>query len=443
MNFTSSDRPLLTEDERIEHRRDTQKRYVQNKKEELISYRNEATTLRVQNQILATQLNETQNAVKQLQSQLNEKNSTVTLLQQLNNEKDVSRASLQSQIREQENTINQLRQQLNERNPSSSELQLQQQVYEKEIKISQLQIEVNQQQSYLSRVQEQNNEKEQKISQLESQVSNFQSSLYQVQQQNSEKDQTISQLQRNVSDSNQTVSQLQQQNSEKDQTITELQNQTSQFESFISQLQLQNSQKDSTITQLQSQLSNCVTTDVDRRLQEMSQTLENKNQQEQLCLQTINQLNSENSNLKVFRDIISELNSKYPKFLPSFVYEIQQPGNESAYQEIDNWSREQLNRISSNEIIPLTSFRNLSPSPVNSFPIQTQQIYSNPNIPNVSLETNTIIPNVNPIVNDPNFPRWLSLYNNNMKTSSEYKNLYQNLRNRYGESPVKILKQYT
>lgn len=45
------------------------------------------------------------------------------------------------------------------------------------------------------------------------------------------------------------------------------------------------------------------------------------------------------------------------------------------------------------------------------------------------------------MINDPNFQKWLQLYNSNIKEISEYKNLYQNLRNRYGETPISVVKK--
>ena len=56
-------------------------------------------------------------------------------------------------------------------------------------------------------------------------------------------------------------------------------------------------------------LSRCEDNDVSRRIQDLTQTLTNEIQREQSCLQTINQLNSENAQFKVFRDLLVEINN--------------------------------------------------------------------------------------------------------------------------------------
>ena len=43
---------------------------------------------------------------------------------------------------------------------------------------------------------------------------------------------------------------------------------------------------------------------------------------------------------------------------------------------------------------------------------------------------------------DPDFQRWIFLYYNKIKNTTEYRNLYQNLRNRYKISPIQIVRQY-
>ena len=52
-----------------------------------------------------------------------------------------------------------------------------------------------------------------------------------------------------------------------------------------------------------------------------------------------------------------ELNDKYPKLLPSFVFELQFPENAASLPEINNWAREQVTKISSNEIRSLMGFK--------------------------------------------------------------------------------------
>jgi chromosome segregation ATPase len=405
----------IDDEEKRRRHREAQKRYMDKQRMGWNAYFEGSETLTNQISQLNYQLTEKQTALTILQSQLNERNTNISLLQQLVNVKESSRLQLQNQLNNCNSQINR---------SSDSEPNL-----------------VQLRSPELSLGRERSPELIQKdhiISQLQIQNSQFETSISQLQLQNSEKDLTISQLQL--------------QNSEKDLTISQLQSQTSQNDSTIFQLQSQNSQ-------LHSQLSGCVTTDVDRRLQELSQTLNNKIQQEQLCLQTISQLTSDNSGLKIFSDILSDINSKYPKFLPSFVTEIQQPGNHSSYPEIDTWSREQLNRIVPNEILPLDSFRASSPVQVNPSPIINQPLISNPNLnlnPNIpndvfghdrtlSLQNPLLITsNINhPASNDPDFQRWRYLYNNNIKKTTEYNNLYQNLRNRYNTTPIQIVKQYS
>ena len=439
----SQPRQLLTDEERVTHRRETQQRYVHNKKEELISYRNENTSLRAQLQILSNQLIEKDLSRSQLQSQLNEKTASITLLQQLLTEKDVLRTSLQSQIRDLDNTILQLRQQLSDRHPSLSDLQ--QQLTEKDSNIAQLQSLVNQNES------------------------------------------SISQLQQQLSQKDISVSQLQQQVNECTERNTFMLHTISEKDISLSQLRTQLTEKDTTISQLQTRLNNCVSTDVDRRLQDMSQSLANEMERQKSCLQTINQLNSENSNLKIFRDLAIELNNKFPKVLSSFVNEIQQPGNLASSPELNAWARDQITKISPTLILSLAPFKSPTPTqvplqpnapvrspspiivpttnqPVATQPItqpiiqpliSTQPLISSQNVPFVSLLPNTSTSNIpesrssmntpifnHPASNDPDFHRWFYLYRNNLKDGNEYINLYQVLRRRYNMTPIQITKQY-
>jgi hypothetical protein len=69
-----------------------------------------------------------------------------------------------------------------------------------------------------------------------------------------------------------------------------------------------------------------------------------------------------------------------------------------------------------------------------------QQInLQNPNIPLVQIQQT----NSHPMTNDPDYPRWVYLYTNNRKDTQEGTRLYQNLSNRYGETPIKVLKGHT
>ena len=426
-----------SEEEKRRKHREAQKRYMDRQRLGWQAYFETDEICNNQIAQLNSQLVEKQASITILQSQLNEKDTNISLLQQINNVNESSRLQLQSQLNDSLNIISNLR---------SINSQLQSQLTRSadcEPNVVQLRSQLAQKDDTISQLQEQTSQLQQQVSEKDRTISQLQEQTSQLQQQVSEKDRTIFQLQSQTS-------QLQQQNSEKDSTI--------------SQLQLLNSQKDSTISQLHIQLNGCVTVDVDSRLQEMSQALANEMERQRLCLQTINQLNSENSSLKVFRDIISELNSKYPKILPSFVSEILQPGNQSPYPEINTWAREQSNKITPDQILPLTFFKTLSPAQAQVSPYAAflpsdltniSNLNPNPNpnllIPNVNLLLNTSVPqgladtsNINhPAANDPEFQRWLYLYNNNLKNTREYNNHYQNIRNRYGIPPVQLLQRYT
>jgi chromosome segregation ATPase len=138
------------------------------------------------------------------------------------------------------------------------------------------------------------------------------------------------------------VSYLTGQLSEKDNSRSQVQVTLNEKVNTINQLQQQIAEKNATMIQLQTLFSRCDNEEVSRRIQELSQALTSEIERQQTCLQTINQLNSENTSLKITRDLLVELNNKYPKVLPSFVYEIQQPGNVSAIPEINNWAKEEV-----------------------------------------------------------------------------------------------------
>ena len=69
------------------------------------------------------------------------------------------------------------------------------------------------------------------------------------------------------------------------------------------------------------------------------------------------------------KDILVELNDKYTRLLPNFVYEIQQAGNQAVIPEINTmdglngWARAaertsgQADKINVNEVRPLAAFK--------------------------------------------------------------------------------------
>ncbi len=61
--------------------------------------------------------------------------------------------------------------------------------------------------------------------------------------------------------------------------------------------------------------------------------------------------------MRIYKNILVELNDKYPKLLPSFVFELQFPGNAASLPEINNWAMEQVSKINSNEIQSLSAFK--------------------------------------------------------------------------------------
>lgn len=143
----------------------------------------------------------------------------------------------------------------------------------------------------------------------------------------------------------------------------------------------------------------------------------------QEIVHTLSQLNLENNNLKIYRDLVIELNSKYPKLLPSFVYEIQQPDNPASSPEVNTWARSQVESLTPTGVISLSAFKSITPAPIS-------------NIPCVSMKTDHCA------FSDNQFQRWLYLWRQNREDSNDYKNLYQILRRRYEVSPVQIIKQY-
>lgn len=144
---------------------------------------------------------------------------------------------------------------------------------------------------------------------------------------------------------------------EKENSKVQLQSQLNERNNTINQIQQQLNERNVAITQLQTLLSRCDNQEENRRNQELVQTLTNQIQREQTCLQIINQLNSENGQLKIFRDLLIELNDKYPKILPSFIFEVLQTGNQLSSADLKKWAREQLFNISQNDYRPLAGFR--------------------------------------------------------------------------------------
>jgi chromosome segregation ATPase len=160
------------------------------------------------------------------------------------------------------------------------------------------------------------------------------------------------------------VSYLTGQLNERDNSRSQLQSQLNEKNNLISQLQQQVSERNVTVTQLQTLLSRCDNQEENRRIGELVQALTGEIQRGQQCLQIINQLNSEKEQLnsekeqmRIYKNILVELNDKYPKLLPSFVYELQFSGNAASLPEINNWAREQLSRIGQNEVRSLSNFK--------------------------------------------------------------------------------------
>lgn len=340
------------------------------------------------------------------------------------------------------NNINNLIPQLNSRlsEQQTSIIILQSQLNERNYTISLLQQLLNEREIYRSQLQTQLNENIATISTLNQQLS--------VRQHN---------IQSPDVDSEPNLLQARNQLTQKDQIITQLQLQISELTNRITSLTSTNTEKDQTIAQLQSRLNNCVTTDVDRRLLELNTALENNIQREQLCLSTINQLNFDNSSLKIYRDIITDLNNKYPKLLTSFVSEIQRPGNESSHPEINSWARDQMSRILPSDILSLSAFTNQGQSPVfqpsgsqtpdyvsnqlqaigSQIPVNvsTQQFhmfYNENDIPEYQIIPNNIN---SAVLNQSDLRKFAYLHNNGKLLQPLYKRLYKRLYARYNRSP--------
>jgi chromosome segregation ATPase len=153
------------------------------------------------------------------------------------------------------------------------------------------------------------------------------------------------------------VSYLTGQLSERDNSKSQVQSQLHERNNLISQLQQQVAERNVAVTQLQTLLSRCDNQEENRRIQELVQALTSEIQRGQQCLQIINQLNSEKEQMRIYKNILVELNDKYPKLLPSFTYELQFPGNAASLPEINNWAREQVSKINTNQIQSLSAFK--------------------------------------------------------------------------------------
>lgn len=227
---------------------------------------------------------------------------------------------------------------------------------------------------------------------------------------------------------------------EKDNSRAQLQTQLTERNTLISQLQQQLTERNAANTQLQTLLSRCDNQEESRRVGALVEALTGEIQRGQLCLQTINQLNSEKASLGIYRNLLAELNDRYPKILTSFIHELQQPGNSSSYPEINNWAREQFQRIGQNEIRSLEQFRSNAP---NQSPIQ-------PNVPVQQIQPVINQPPVQyvqpAIYSDPDFINYINLKRalgirtktirdpaNNQQ--NEYNRLYRRLYNRYRYVP--------
>lgn len=145
------------------------------------------------------------------------------------------------------------------------------------------------------------------------------------------------------------VSYLEGQLTEKESSRSQLQIQLTERNSMISQLQQQLASKDANISQLQLLLSKCGNgvsdSDISQRLQELTLALTNEIQRTQVCLQTIRQLQAENTMLRIYRDLVVEIYTRYPQAFEAFVHELQQPGKQVSSPELNAWVQQQFKTI--------------------------------------------------------------------------------------------------
>ena len=157
------------------------------------------------------------------------------------------------------------------------------------------------------------------------------------------------------------VSNLTGQLTEKENAKIQLQSQLNEKINQTIQLQQQLLERNTAISQLQILLSKCGSNDETQRpidsIQELVQALTSEIQRGQQCLQIIDKLNSEKEWLEIYKNILVELNNKYPKILKSFVYELQYPGNNASLVEVQDWAREQAHKLNINEVSSLIGFK--------------------------------------------------------------------------------------
>ena len=338
---------------------------------------------------------------------------------------------------------------------------LQNQLNEKNVQIGLLQQSINIHESYRSQYQ---------LDENFNVVANLNNQLQ-------EKDNIISQLRSQISNNqppqndnvelNRRIEELTLRNTE----LSELRNSIPQIENRYQQ---QLSTKDTDISNLNAQIntlqSDCVRVDLNRRLEELTRTVADKARQEQLCLQTISQLNADNSNLNIFRDFFSDINSRYPKILLSYINELQRPGNQSQYPELNAWAQSELSNITPNNVSSLEPFKRGGESPimnqniqpvskvinqnvqyvpqvvnqnVQSFPqVMNQNVQYIPPVINQHTKMLFISPNnKHPMVKDPLFHQWIPLYNDRVdRNGSEYNKLNYLLKKKYNVTPLNVLK---
>lgn len=144
---------------------------------------------------------------------------------------------------------------------------------------------------------------------------------------------------------------------EKERTRVEIEARLEDRGNVITRLEQQLTERNAEIVQLQGQISRCDNEEVNRRLEELRRALEERIQSEQVCLQTISQLMSENEGLKAYRDMVAELNTRYPRLLPSYIYEMEMTGNRSGNPQIQQWSRSLIQTLIPNELRSLQELK--------------------------------------------------------------------------------------
>jgi TolA-binding protein len=197
---------------------------------------------------------------------------------------------------------------------------------------------------------------------------------------------------------------------------------------LITNLQQQLAERNASISQLQTLLSRCDNQEDSRRIGELVQALTTEIQRGQHCLQIINQLNSEISPLRIYKDLLVVLHDKYPKILPSFAFSLQQPDNSSSLPEVQNWAREQSLKLSSNNVQSLDPFTNTTSS--------QQSIPLNPPVYTSSSYIQPAIYSDPDYINYINLKRALGVRTKQIRNAvtpeqNEYNRLYRNLYSRF------------